>query len=62
MVDIEYCGCCGNQIKGRGEWCKDCLPHILDTHQAPWDNTYFAQYGKDCLFSVGEEDEECKPH
>ena len=56
---MDYCGCCGNEIEGRGEWCKDCLTHIVDTYRAPWDNTYYAQYGEECPFRfVVEEDHE----
>ena len=54
---MDYCGCCGIEIEGQGNWCKNCLPHIIDTHQAPWNNTYFAQFNQDCPFSILVEEE-----
>jgi len=45
----DHCGCCGNPISNM-QWCVPCSKHLLPEKQglAPWDRTWFAQYGTDC--------------
>ena len=43
----DYCGCCGVELVGGDMWCVHCRSHVL-VYGAPWDRTYFAQYGKEC--------------
>lgn len=45
----DYCGCCGRP--SIGEWCSDCLPHLLPRGREPWARTYSAQHGHDCPFT-----------
>ena len=56
VIELWYCGCCGNTI-GPGVdpiwWCEACEPHIGASGHA-WERTYFALTGKPCPYQVGE--------
>ena len=47
----DHCGCCGVEITG-DQWCLRCTEHIGPSHLAPWDRTYFGQYGVHCPFDL----------
>lgn len=49
------CGCCGRALDDEdADWCKDCQRHVLPQSSGPpWDQTYLAQFGRECPFANG---------